>query len=55
MGGDVCGGVEARYTSGRKPAVAEAEMTADAESDELTEWQGVGWIYLLAVARSISF
>ena len=50
-----CGGVEARYSSGRRPAVGEAEMTGDAESDELTEWQGVGWIYLLDVARSISF
>ena len=50
-----CGGVEARYTSARRPAVAKAEMTGDVESDELTERQGVGWIYLLDVARSISF
>ena len=40
-----CGRVEARPRSGRRPAVAEAGMTGDAESDELTEWQGAGWIY----------
>ena len=37
-----CGGVEARHRSGRRPAVAETEMTGDAKSDELTEWQRVG-------------
>ena len=46
--------MEASYTSGWRPAVTEAEMTGDAESDELTEWEGVGWIYLLDVARRIS-
>ena len=40
-----CGGVEARPRSGRRSAVAETEMTGDAESHELTEWQGVGWVY----------
>lgn len=41
-----CGGVEAMPRSGGRPAVAETEMTSDAVSDELTEWQeGVGWIY----------
>lgn len=39
--------------SGRRPAVAEAEMTDNAESDVLTEWQGVGWIYLLDMTRFI--
>ena len=38
-----------------RPAVAEAELIGDAESHELTEWQEVGWIYGLDVARSISF
>lgn len=43
--------MEARSTSGRRSVVAEAEMTGDAENEELTEWQGVGKIYLLDVAR----
>ena len=47
--------MEARPRSDRRPAVTEAEMTGDAESDELIEWQGVGWIYLLDMARSTSF
>ena len=42
---DSCGGVEAKLRSGRRPAVADTEMTGDAESDELTEWQEVGWVY----------
>ena len=42
---DYCGGVEGGPRSGRRSAVAESEMTGDAESHELTEWQGVGWIY----------
>ena len=38
-----CDGVEARPRFGRRPAVAEAEVTGDTESDELTKWQGLGW------------
>ncbi len=37
LGGDV----EGRS----RPAVAETEVIGNAESHELTEWQGVGWIY----------
>ncbi len=40
-----CGGVEAWSRPGGRPTVVKAEMTGDAESDELTEWQEVGWIY----------
>lgn len=36
-----CVEVEARPTFGKRPAVAEAEGTGDAESDALTNWQGV--------------
>lgn len=36
-----CDGVKARPRLGRKTAVAEVEMTGDAESDELMEWQEV--------------
>ena len=43
LGGDICDGVEARPRPGRRPAVA--EMTGDADSDELTEWQKIGWNY----------
>lgn len=50
-----CDGVEVRPRSGRRPVVAKAEMTGDANSDELTEWQRVGWIYWLDMARSISY
>ena len=52
---DSVNGAGARPRPGRKSVVAEAEMTGDAESDELMEWQEVGWIYRLDVARSISF
>ena len=52
---EYCGGVEARPRSDRRPAVTEAEIIGDAESDELIEWQRVGWIYLLDMARSTSF
>ena len=45
VGGDVCDGVEARPRSSRRSAVAKTEMTGDAESHELTEWQVVGGIY----------
>ena len=41
LGGDVCDGLEGRS----RPAVAETEVIGNAESHELTEWQGVGWIY----------
>lgn len=37
--------VEARIRFGRRPAVAKAEVTGDAESDDLMEWEEVGWIY----------
>ena len=50
-----CGGVEARYISGRRPAIVKVEMTGDAKNDGQTKWQRVGWIYLLDVARNISF
>lgn len=51
-----CDGVEAsRSRSGRRPAFAKAELTGDAKSGELTEWQGVGLIHLLDMVRSISF
>ena len=40
-----CDGLEARPRPGRKPAVVEAEMTGNAECDELTEWHEAGWIY----------
>ena len=40
-----CDGVEARPRFGRRSAVAETDMTGDAENHELREWQGVGWIY----------
>ena len=40
-----CDGVEARPRFGRRSAVAETEMTGDAESHELTEWQVVCEIY----------
>ena len=42
---EYCDGVEARPRPGRRSAVAETEMTGDAESHELTEWQVVDWIY----------
>lgn len=38
-------GVKARPRSCKRPAVTEAEVTGDAESDELTGWHGFGWIY----------
>ncbi|MCJ1342888.1 hypothetical protein MMC31_001077 [Peltigera leucophlebia] len=42
-----CGGVDVTKTrfrsrSDRRSTAVEAKMTGDAESDELTEWQGVG-------------
>ena len=40
---------------GWRAAVVETEITGDAESEELTEWQEVGWINWLDVARNISF
>ena len=42
--------MEARPRSGRRPAIGETEMTGDAESEELTESQGVCWIYCVEVA-----
>lgn len=32
------GGVKVRYTSGGRPAVANAEMTGNAEDGELIKW-----------------
>lgn len=40
-----CDGLEAGPRSVRRSAVAESEMTGEAESHKLTEWQGVDWIY----------
>ena len=48
-----CDRVETRPRSGRGPAVA--ELTGDAKSDKLTEWQRVSWIYGLDIARIIFF
>ena len=38
-------GVKGRSRSGRRPAVAEAKVTSETETDELPEGQEVGWIY----------
>lgn len=52
-------GVEARPKSGSKSTVAETEKPGEwrcRESHELTQWQGVGWIYGPdMMARSIFF
>lgn len=50
-----CDRVEARPRSGRRPSVAEAEMAGNVKIEELTDWQEVGWTYLLDMARSSSF
>lgn len=44
--------MEARPRSGRRPVVTEAELTGDAEIDELTEWQDVGCILIISMARA---
>ena len=50
VGGDVCMYVvrwrHGRSRPGGRLAVVEAEMIGHADSDELTEWQEVDWMYL---------